>query len=533
MKKADDYRAVLEWEYSTAIAQVQKDIDAWYTRFAENNAVTLAQAKRMLTQKALQELKWSVAEYIKYGKENAFSGKWVKQLENASARVHISRLESLKLQLRQHAEKVAAKQMRDMQTLLSGVYEDGYYQSIFEIQKGVGLGRSFTKLDAERISKVLAKPWASDGKAFSARIWGERDKLVNELHTGLTQALIRGEPAETLAKRLSERFGVSKSRADALAQTETAYFANAAQQDSFREIGAGRLEIIGTLDSKTCNVCGDMDGEVIAAGDAQAGVTTPPFHTRCRCCTAPAIDDDVLELLEGGERAARGEGGKTYKVPADMTYTEWKKNFVDKRGHVGRDKNAGILEKSVDNGGVHSIINIGCDAEMDLLIDRFTPCLENAATGELVPTTFGKASKAELKKLKGWNFNWLGEDLSKAEIYKLCVKGDSAIQGLVAVTEFERDRALYVNIAESSPHNLGISKRFSGIGGHLFAIAVHESKKRGYGGFVFMDAKNVELVDHYRKALGAILLGRPHPYRMLIDEENAERLLDIYTLEEE
>lgn len=29
-----------------------------------------------------------------------------------------------------------------------------------------------------------------------------------------------------------------------------------------------------------------------------------------------------------GERAARGEDGKTYYVPADMTYPEWKKTFI-------------------------------------------------------------------------------------------------------------------------------------------------------------------------------------------------------------
>lgn len=48
-----------------------------------------------------------------------------------------------------------------------------------------------------------------------------------------------------------------------------------------------------------------------------------------------------------------------------------------------------------------------------------------------------------------------------------------------------------------------------------------------------MDAKNAELVDHYKKTLGALFLGRPHPYRMIIDEENAIKLLSIYTLKGE
>lgn len=530
LKKADMYQKILEREYQKAIVQIQKDIDTWYNRFAKDNKVTYAESKRMLNSKELQELKWTLDDYIKHGEENNINGKWVQQLKNASARVHISRLESLQIQLQQHAEVVFGNQLDDLDDVLRDIYESGYYHSIFEIQKGLGLGSSFTKLDTARINKVLSKPWTDDGRAFSSRIWNNRSKLVNELHTGLTQSLIRGEPVEKLAKRLSERFDVSKNRAVALVQTESAYFANAAQQDSFREIGVDKLEIVGTLDGHTCSTCRAMDGKVVDGSDAKPGITTPPYHTRCRCCTAPAVDEKI------GERVAKDVGGTNYGVPADMKYSDWKKKFVDKKDDVGDnktvEKQGGTLEKSVDNSSVSSIINIGSDMKMNLLIDRFTPCLENAVTGEIVPTTFGKASKSELKKLKGWKFNWLDKDLSKAEIYKLCVKGDDMIQGLVAVTEFERDQALYVNIAESAPHNFGNNKEYNGVGGHLFAIAANESKRRGYGGFVFMDAKNIELVEHYREALGAVLLGRPHPYRMFIDEESAEHLLKIYTFEE-
>ena len=126
----------------------------------------------------------------------------------------------------------------------------------------------------------------------------------------------------------------------------------------------------------------------------------------------------------------------------------------------------------------------------------------------------------------------MDKDLEKTEIYKLRIAGDDNIQGLVALTDFKRDKAIYVNLAESAPHNMGIGKKYSGVGGHLFAIAADISYEKGYGGFIFMDAKNTELVEHYSKTLGAVLLGRPHPYRMFVDEENAMKLLNTYTLEE-
>lgn len=91
--------ADIEKQYRQAQKQLEGQIAAWYQRFASNNGVTLAEAKRMLNAKELAELKWDVNQYIQYGQENAINGTWVKQLENASARFHISRLEALKLQI--------------------------------------------------------------------------------------------------------------------------------------------------------------------------------------------------------------------------------------------------------------------------------------------------------------------------------------------------------------------------------------------------------------------------------------------------
>lgn len=189
-----------------------------------------------------------------------------------------------------------------------------------------------------------------------------------------------------------------------------------------------------------------------------------------------------------------------------------------------------VYKSNVDNSGKSGIIEVGSG---DMIIDKFTPCLEDVKTGRIVPTTYMAASREELKNLKGWKFDWNDSSLNDADIYKLTLKNDFEAQGLIALTKFEKDRAMYVNIVESAPHNLGKNKRFNGVGGHLYAIAVQKSLESGYGGFVFMDAKNMELVKHHKETLGAVLLGRPHEYRMFIDEEAAQRLINIYNLEEE
>jgi len=87
-------------------------------------------------------------------------------------------------------------------------------------------------------------------------------------------------------------------------------------------------------------------------------------------------------------------------------------------------------------------------------------------------------------------------------------------------------------LAESAPHNLGKNKKYEGVGGHLFAIAIKLSQANGFNGYVFFDAKNSDLVKHYHEKFGARrLLTRVHEYRMEIPEEQALQLLQTYTLE--
>ena len=55
--------------------QIEGQIARWYQRFADNNGITMAEARQWLSASDLKELKWDVQEYIKYGQDNAFNGR--------------------------------------------------------------------------------------------------------------------------------------------------------------------------------------------------------------------------------------------------------------------------------------------------------------------------------------------------------------------------------------------------------------------------------------------------------------------------
>lgn len=321
--KAEQYYHDLGEQYTLAARATQKDLAVLYNKLAGNNGVSMAEAKKMLTTNELKEFRWTVDEYIKYGRENAISGAWMKELENASLRYRISRLEAMKVQMQHHAEVVMAKEVDGMTRMLSDIYTEGYYKTGHMIQSGLGIGHSFAELDTNKIDKVLSRPWAPDGKNFSERIWGQhRPQLVNDLHSGLTQMIARGDSPDKLIEMISKKYNVSKKKAGNLVMTEAAYFSSKADQDSFKEMEVEEQRFVATLDSHTSQECRDMDGKVFKTSDIIIGENAPPLHCRCRSVMTPYFEGNV----QG--RMARNEDGNSEPIPEDIPYHEWEKKYV-------------------------------------------------------------------------------------------------------------------------------------------------------------------------------------------------------------
>lgn len=325
-QKSVEYYKELEKAYIQVMGAIEKDILKWYNRFAENNEISLDKAKQLLKSDELKEFKWTVDDYIKYGEENAINQQWMKELENVSARVHISRLESLRLQLQQHIETLYGGQIEGFEGFIKESYQNQYYHTIFEIQKAFKVGFAVQVLNDDVLTKVISKPWTADGLTFSARIWRDRNLLINTLHTELTQAIARGEGPERIIKVIQKKMNTSRANAARLVQTEQAFFSSSAQKEAFKELGVELYEIVSTLDSRTSKICQGMDGKVFKMSDYEPGVTAPPFHPRCRTTTCPYFDD------MDSERFARGVDGKTYYVPSNMKYREWNQKQVEQYG---------------------------------------------------------------------------------------------------------------------------------------------------------------------------------------------------------
>lgn len=328
LEKGERYNAdEVERQFHLTMAEIEKEIARWYQRLGDNNEISAADARKLLSRDELKEFHWTVDEYIKRGRESNYTDKWKKQLENASAKVHITRFEAMKLQLQQQLEVLYGNQVDGLDKLMKDIYTEGFRRSAFTIDTGVGVHYNLATTNPQRIDTIVNQPWAPDKKNFSDRLWRDKDKLASTLQQEMQNAVSRGDKLDTAVKNIAKRMNAAKSSAARLVMTESAFISGKAQRDCFAELGVEEYEFVATLDRKTSEICREHDGKVYKVKDYKPGTNAPPMHCWCRSCIVPYFGDD-----EGisGERAARDpDTGKRVMVPADMTYPEWEKKYVN------------------------------------------------------------------------------------------------------------------------------------------------------------------------------------------------------------
>lgn len=385
------YAKEIEKQYKIAENKIKSDIEKWYIRIADNNQISLADAKKLLTKDELKEFKWTLAEYT----QKAKSGAWKKELENASARVHIKRLEALQLQVQNSIETLRNKENEMLEDYLIKNYENTYYHSLYEISKGLNLKTSFATLDRNKINQVIGKPWLSDGKTFSDRIWQDKEQLINTLRTKITQSFITGstldEAVEDISKFVSDKIKNKEYVARRLLETESAAYASKAQIEAFKSIDVKKYEIVATLDLHTSEICQEMDGKVFNISDQEIGVTVPPFHSHCRTVIAPYFDDKPT-------RASRDENGE-YKEVKYMNYKEWKDQYIkkDELGLTLNQKSAIMRYIGSDSYKINEALRNGTNLTQDQ--KEWVKVLDEAL--EKIPVYEGQVTRSLSFQLQG------------------------------------------------------------------------------------------------------------------------------------
>lgn len=312
--------------WKSAATSVKTELNAFYGKYAKENKISTAETRRRLDPKALKSFKEQHAIYLSEIERlgpKAFTAQYSTYVKDLSAKAAVTRMDELNANLRYQYEKACCTENNVLGKSLSKSYKNGYYESMYGIQKGAGLSFNFSQPDTRAVDKAVSQKWL--GENYSSRIWNDKAKQLPILEREIQQGIARGQSSTQIAKNIELRCGVSASNAKRLAITETTHIREQANADAYDEAGIESYEYDATMDGKTSEICISLNGMIFKLKDKSAGVNYPPMHPRCRSSSVPYFDDIVED---GIYKAGRGLGGKTELLPYDTTYSEWVKKYT-------------------------------------------------------------------------------------------------------------------------------------------------------------------------------------------------------------
>lgn len=319
-KKVNDYYRDLKKSFEQSRREIQSKINDFYWRYAEENQLSFASAQIKLNQMEIGELQ----DFIDLAKANM--GKYNQELNNMSIRARITRYEALEKQIDAILQELyGVKYQHKGEELLKEVYSDAYYRTWFNIDQYHGFHQEFAQIGAKIVEELIRYPF--NGADFSTRLWKQKDHMLQKMNESITTMLIQGRNPKTLVKEFSKTFGTKEYEAYRLLHTEGSFIMGQGTLAGYKEDGVKKYRILATLDVKTSDKCRGMDGKEFNVEDAVVGVNYWPFHPNCRTTDVPVYEDD--DLSEEKRVARDPVTGKTYDVPADMTYENWYKKHIE------------------------------------------------------------------------------------------------------------------------------------------------------------------------------------------------------------
>lgn len=314
----------LREEYETAAEEIEQKIATFFARYANEQGISYAESQRLLTAKETKQWLKSLGEYmaeIKALPEGGLKKRLQAELDARAYASRISRLDALKAQIDLEVDRLMMGTEQQLTDGLITTYSNEYYHKLFDIQQRAERMFPFARLDAEMVEEVLYYPWS--GADFSDRLWKNKSALIFNTREILTQGIIQGKSVTAMSKQLESKLQSSYSAAETLIRTETSRIHNDADKGAYEAAGVEQYEFMATNQERTCEVCGELDGEIFPISKAQTGVNYPPIHPRCRCTTVEYDPDEWKDWEAIGE-----------PMPKRMTYKEWYRKRVSEHGEA-------------------------------------------------------------------------------------------------------------------------------------------------------------------------------------------------------
>ena len=162
-----------------------------------------------------------------------------------------------------------------------------------EIQSGIlgrilpdGIDFDLGTGNLARAQAIVSEPLG--GKHWADRLQGDFAELELKLRRSLSTSFSLGEGINDAVSRMAkETTEIGRQRLAMIARTEMQRIANRAAMDMYErnQTTVKAVQVIETLDHRTCLVCSALDGAVRRLGSTDI----PPFHPQCRGFITPVV----------------------------------------------------------------------------------------------------------------------------------------------------------------------------------------------------------------------------------------------------
>lgn len=328
--------------YDKSIEDINNDINKIFYKFATDGDLSEADARILLNSKISKKELDEIKAKINFIEDEDLKKYLMSQLNANVYKARITRLEAIKESIRINSTKVADVQLKQGELSYINSINDAYYKTIYDIQKGIGLGFDFSPMPINKVEEILKNNWS--GKHYSERVWGNTEILASKLEETITNGLMQGKSSRKMTLELEELSQYGKMASERLIRTETTYIANKAELESYLQCDIDKYVFVATLDLRTSSMCREHDGKVYEVSKGIAGENLPPLHPWCRSTTIAYMGKEWYDNIR--RRARNPETGEIYTVPGNMDYGEWyKQNVVGKYG----EQKAETLQKMIRN----------------------------------------------------------------------------------------------------------------------------------------------------------------------------------------
>ena len=321
--KGSEVKKALEEHYLKARKEIRKSISELVARYMDKTELSYMEAVKNLTSSEFKEWRMTLEEYEEEIKRLEkispdFARKLRIELETLATKSRITRLESLNAQIDM---ELAKKSIKDYDVIRDGVSKT--YSDFFKIQTTeFGLDGANTVLPKKTIEMLMQQPWS--GSNFSERIWDNSSVLARVLKQEIIQAFMQGVSVKDLSDRIEKRFENDRYNTERLVRTELNYALNQSTKLSYDEAGIKEYEFLAEIDSRTSDICRELNGQIFKMKDARTGVNYPPMHPHCRSTTIPVMNYEDFGKIKYSDEEVRALNN--YISPASIALNEKLRN---------------------------------------------------------------------------------------------------------------------------------------------------------------------------------------------------------------